>query len=553
MKSVKGLEDIANAVELDMGATDPKTEGASAIALPAYNFDTARASSLAEVDDVPDRRVMETSPRTDAQIVESISTGDPSGLEHMYFGATELGHPVIGFRDSNGNTQVMKVTPSQWMAAKEARRLNRERVLEEQDRQENLNKEKTELRPSFENGLDTVDNEAYRALLVQLFETNPQDAMIRLVNDQRQSQADADKNEQVRMGQLRDQAWATSRSLQEQNTNERAMAVQRVEQSLQQALRSTGDSSAAVAQIRSQQREIALRDRAMSYAPVQSNAMASPAEGMSPRQFQDALASWLALPDVERMIPHPSNPNYESAMGDLMASLNGVVRDIGWQQGLTPEDMPAIAQAANAYLGVHGEVIEIQSLTKENERLQKQIDELKAQQVDVTALQEEATAQRAGISQMQSDVTLKRAKDTNRDGVVSAEEEASFEQDKSTLESGRAAVKGAEKAKARKADAESKTKLNEELLRISKEIDTLTEQIIEVGDDPDYTERVGNWKNAIAALKEEAKMLTDAGTSEEEKLMEAVIDAFGSWKAFEKAVMDSNDPRHDEAVKLAEE
>ena len=509
---------------------------------------------LEEAELMADPRVMEMGQRLSAsEIVGSIKSGNPIGLEHLTLGTTSTGEPAAVYVDDFGRVQHHVLSTAQWMGIKEARSLNRSRVAQRQEETRLLNEKKDELRPSFENGLDTVDNEAYRALLVQLFETNPQDAMIRLVNDQRQSQADAAKNEQLRMGQLRDQAWATSRSLQEQNTNERAMAVQRVEQSLQQALRSTGDSSAAVAQIRSQQREIALRDRAMSYAPVQSNAMASPAEGMSPRQFQDALASWLALPDIERMIPHPSNPNYESALGDLLAALNGVVRDIGGQQGLTPEDMPAIAQAANAYLGVHGEVIEINRLTQENEKLQKLLDELKAQQVDVTALQEEATTQRAGISQMQSDVTLKRAKDTNRDGVVSAEEEASFEQDKSTLESGRAAVKGAEKAKARRADAESKTKLNEELLRISKEIDTLTEQIIEVGDNPDYTERVGNWKNAIAALKEEAKMLTDAGTSEEEKLMEAAIDAFGSWKAFEKAVLDSNDPRHDEAVKLAEE
>tara|TARA_R110000824_G_C15228706_1_gene678278 strand:- start:5698 stop:7395 length:1698 start_codon:yes stop_codon:yes gene_type:complete len=452
MKSVKGLEDIANAVEPDMGATDPKTEGASAIALPAYNFDTARASSLAEVDDVPDRRVMETSPRTDAQIVESISTGDPAGLEHLYFGATELGHPVMGFRDSNGNTQVMKVTSSQWMAAKEARRLNRERVLEEQDRQENLNKEKTELRPTFEDGLDSVDDEAYRALLQQMFEDDPQRAVRELVADRRGSSMDEEKNQAKRDGLKNEQAWETSKRVQNQNINESNQARASLDKARQQAISSTGDSSAAIAQIRSQQREISLRETAMAYAPSPNNATASPSEAMNPRQFKDALRAW--LPMVERMIPHPSNPNIDAAMEDLFGALNGIARDIGWQKGITERDLGAVQQAVSDYLGVHGEAVEIQNLTRENEKLQKEIEDMRplqntpdlspeyfeqAQQ-QVTTTQEEITQRKTSLGDV-------RGKDTNRDGVVSAEEEASFERDKSTLESSRAAVKGAKKAK----------------------------------------------------------------------------------------------------------
>ena len=157
---------------------------------------------------------------------------------------------------------------------------------------------------------------------------------------------------------------------------------------------------------------------------------------------------------VERMIPHPSNPNIDAAMEDLFGALNGIARDIGWQKGITERDLGAVQQAVSDYLGVHGEAVEIQNLTRENEKLQKEIEDMRplqntpdlspeyfeqAQQ-QVTTTQEEITQRKTSLGDV-------RGKDTNRDGVVSAEEEASFERDKSTLESSRAAVKGAKKAK----------------------------------------------------------------------------------------------------------
>jgi len=458
MKDVSGLMNgIAKAVpeEAEAPAEAPQDVSRFNIASELDEMPTKKE----EIDDdlSGDPSVMQSNPRNASQTVAAIYSGDPAGLEGMWFGSTEDGTPSISYIDDYGELQVHRVTPAHWLAAKEARGLNRIKATERQNEMQELEEKKTELRPTFEDGLDSVDDEAYRALLQQMFEDDPQRAVRELVADRRGSSMDEEKNQAKRDALKNEQAWETSKRVQNQNINESNQARADNERERQQLITTTGDATAAIAQNRSQQREISLRETAMAYAPSPNNATASPSEAMNPRQFKDALRAW--LPMVERMIPHPSNPNYDAAMEDLFGALNGIARDIGWQKGITERDLGAVEQAVNDYLGVHGEAVEIQNLTKENEALQKVIDEMKAKQVNVAPAQQMAESQRADISQRQTSLDTIRAKDTNRDGVVSAEEEAKFEQDVSTLESGRDVYQGTASAKFA---AEQKTKREED-------------------------------------------------------------------------------------------
>ena len=452
MRNDQGLADIANAVEPN--TVEPEPNAAEAPAPQQFTpppFTPESGAAFAGVDDVPDNRVMQQAPRSSAQIVDSVSTGDPAGLEHLYFGATAAGDPVIGFLDSNGTPQAMRVTTSQWMAAKESRRANRERVMDEEDRVEKLDKQRKELSGAFNNGLDTVDNEAFRSLLKQLFQDNPQEAMKMLIDDQRGDQRDAEANAKVQAAAIQAQAWSISSALQNDNFKERQGLDARLNESQQKAMTSKGDSSAAIAGINGQRREIAIRDRASAYAPTRQTIGMSPTQAMGPTQVQGMLAAWLAIPEVDRLVPHPNSPDSDIAMKDVLASLNGVATSLGWQQTFTIEDMEEITRAVMTHRNVHGETVELQRLTKENEELKKQIDMANQktygpQQVGQATVDAAMTAGRESrIEANESTARGMEARrgtewdkaDLNADGVVTAQEEAAFTGDVSTLDADR--------------------------------------------------------------------------------------------------------------------
>ena len=332
---------------------------------------------LQEAELMADPRVMMSSPLSASEIVASIKSGNPVGLEHMTLGSTSTGEPAAVYIDDFGQVQHHVLSTSQWMAMKESRSLNRSRVAQQEEKTKKLNKQKEELKGAFENGLDKVDNEAFRALLKQKFQDDPQGAMKMLIDDQRGDQRDAEANARVQADAIQAQDWSISSALQNDNLKERQGLDARLNESQQKAIASTGDSSAAIAGINGQRREIAIRDRASAYAPTRQTIGMSPTQAMGPTQVQGMLAAWLAIPEVDRLVPHPSSPDYASAMEDVLASLNGVATSLGWQQTFTIEDMGRIEQAVMTHRNVHNEAFEIKQLTRDNDLLQKQIDELR--------------------------------------------------------------------------------------------------------------------------------------------------------------------------------
>ena len=392
---------------------------------------------LQEAELMADPRVMMSSPLSASEIVASIKSGNPVGLEHMTLGSTSTGDPAAVYIDDFGQVQHHVLSTSQWMAMKESRSLNRSRVAQQEEKTRKLNEQREELSGAFKNGIDKVDNEAFRALLKQRFQDDPQGAMKMLIDDQRGDQRDAEANAKVQAAAIQAQAWSISSALQNDNFKELEGAKKSIATAQQNAITSKGDSSAVMAGINGQRRNLAIRERASAYTPTPQTIGMSPTQAMGPTQVQGMLAAWLAIPEVDRLVPHPSSPDYASAMEDVLASLNGVATSLGWQQTFTIEDMGRIEQAVMTHRNVHNEAFEIKQLTRDNDLLQKQIDELTAQNIDVSTLQTESAALRTEIDQMRSDYDTKRGKDTDGDGVVTAQEEAAFTEGVSTLDTKR--------------------------------------------------------------------------------------------------------------------
>ena len=432
---------------------------------------------LQEAELMADPRVMKSSPLSASEIVASIKSGNPVGLEHMTLGSTSTGDPAAVYIDDFGQVQHHVLSTSQWMAMKESRSLNRSRVAQQEEKTRKLNEQREELSGAFKNGIDKVDNEAFRALLKQRFQDDPQGAMKMLIDDQRGDQRDAEANAKVQAAAIQAQAWSISSALQNDNFKELEGAKKSIATAQQNAITSKGDSSAVMAGINGQRRNLAIRERASAYTPTPQTIGMSPTQAMGPTQVQGMLAAWLAIPEVDRLVPHPSSPDYASAMEDVLASLNGVATSLGWQQTFTIEDMGRIEQAVMTHRNVHGETVELQRLTKENEELKKQIDMANQktygpQQVGQATVDAAMTAGRESrIEANESTARGMEARrgtewdraDLNADGVVTAQEEAAFTEDVSTLDADRKTRKqqkdaASTAAAAKKSDASSEAR-----------------------------------------------------------------------------------------------
>jgi len=79
-------------------------------------------------------------------VSDAVRRGTPSGLEFGSYGALADGTPVFGFMGENGQRQVIRLTPQQWMAGLENRSLAR------RETQYRIDKKKTQetLRPQFQ-------------------------------------------------------------------------------------------------------------------------------------------------------------------------------------------------------------------------------------------------------------------------------------------------------------------------------------------------------------------------------------------------------------------
>lgn len=436
-----------------------------------------------------DPRIMSSHPLSASEIVASIKSGNPVGLEHMTLGSSDIGEPIVIYLDDFGQVQHHKVTTAQWMGMKEARSLNRQRVAMHEEEKRLLNEKKDELRRPFETHLETVDDPLYATYLQRLFDENPDAAFEQVINDRRQSQLDEKKNLKTRNDQMRAQAWQTSQAKLQQLQSQNKNAMSNLERMTQQALSSNTDASADMANIRHEQRVVSLRQNAMTYSPTPQTAMLSPSEAYDPVQLKNLLASWLALPEVDRLVPHPSNTDYAAGMKNVFAALNNIASQIGWNKGFdaqNPNDIEAIESASLAYRNVHGEAMEIKRLEYENKKLLEQIKSLPSQDpILVPQLKEQHQQQTEDIAGKRSELERNRAMDTNNDGVVSDKERASFEEDVKSLETGReqvAAIKAKEEAELAASQEADKA---EQLADLEKEMKLVEKDLFDL--DKDFT------------------------------------------------------------------
>jgi hypothetical protein len=516
---------------------------------------------LQEAELMADPRVMMSSPLSASEIVASIKSGNPVGLEHMTLGSTSTGDPAAVYIDDFGQVQHHVLSTSQWMAMKESRSLNRSRVAQQEEKTRKLNEQREELSGAFKNGIDKVDNEAFRALLKQRFQDDPQGAMKMLIDDQRGDQRDAEANAKVQAAAIQAQAWSISSALQNENLRERQGLDARLNEAQQKAMTSKGDSSAAIAGINGQRREIAIRDRASSYVPTPQTIGMSPTQAMSPTQVQGMLAAWLAIPEVDRLVPHPSSPDYASAMEDVVASLNGVATDLGWQQTFTIEDMGRIEQAVMTHRNVHGETVELQRLAKENEELKKDIEALHSSRSPQAA--QEQVSLSAAIEANESTARGMEARrgtewdkaDLNADGVVTAQEEAAFTGDVSTLDADRKtrqqqkdAASTAAAAKKSDASSEARADASQAMINAVDEMENATttgvkDRAREAYNDAFYKYNEDEIREQIRTL---TKQLANSGKYKDSK-------GRGIAQRYDAALKDSNHEVHQLAKKLQAE
>lgn len=480
-----------------------------------------------------DPRVMQSNPRNASQIVAAVTSGDPAGLEHMWFGSTLDGTPSITYIDDFGQVQVHRVTTAQWLAGQEARGLNRMKATEKQNEMQELNEKKTELRPTFEDGLDSVDDPAYRALLQQMFDDDPQLAIRELIEDRRGSSMDEEKNQAKREAMKKQQAWGASQRQQGRRLQELDTEKKRIDATREQLMQGNEDPSAGLAQIANAKRMWRAEEDAMTHSPVPATAGMSPSEGMSSQQFQNALASWLPL--IDGMIPHTSTPQYETIMrNEVLPALNEIAMKTGWQEGLTEFDLEQVDTAIFKYRNVHGEAIQIHTLTKENEALQVMIDELKAQQKDATPIQQ---AQKTRQEYMEK-------KDINKDGVIDTWEQQ-YEVDPAKVEllkTDRAEYQGTAAAKARIKTEEADTEQFEKQRELLEEYTELSSQLYDLDIAPSARTQVEerheelykklNEENMQEDLVANLKRLAEIEGMEYSELIEALKDKDHEKHAF---------------------
>ena len=333
------------------------------------------SAALEEAELMADPRVMDRGQKLSAsEIVGSIKSGNPIGLEHLTLGATSTGEPAAVYLDDFGRVQHHVLSTSQWMGIKESRSLNRSRVAQHQQKQEKLNKQRNELRGSFEDGLQHLVSEPFKALLKQKFEEDPQNAVEMLVKWRRLDQQDQDAADRLTEQVMQQQASMTAlgqiKTYQASLDKDEQDSLNRYNAGVNDP---DMDASAVQAQRNNESRKGALQRSALSHAPAPNSSMLPPNLAMNPAALQGALKDWLPL--IDNMVPHPSDDNYATILiKEVLPLLNEVAGSVGWQVPMDELALPDITNAIYKHRKVHGEAIEIQTLRDENEKLKAEIE-----------------------------------------------------------------------------------------------------------------------------------------------------------------------------------
>ena len=114
------------------------------------------------------------SPTDRGVAVDAIKTGNLSALENVDFGVAGDGAPVIGFMDENGNRQVIRITPGEWLT----RLSNRDLARKEMQFQVNAEKKRQSHKAMFHSLVAASGfSEGDRRSLRMAWELDPDNAM----------------------------------------------------------------------------------------------------------------------------------------------------------------------------------------------------------------------------------------------------------------------------------------------------------------------------------------------------------------------------------------
>jgi hypothetical protein len=432
-----------------------------------------------------DPRVMMSRPLSPAEIVDSISTGNPVGLEHLNLGTDHRGNPMAIWYDDKGFLQTTKLSTSQWMGIKEARSLNRSKMGQRMQERKQLAEDREELRPSFEHSLDMVDIEPYRALLTQQFEDNPQLATKNLVDFLRLNQIDDKKAAAVADAAMAEAANAVAQRQHGGFVNGIASHDATVKQRHADAVQKGGKDidELVMAQQHHDRRINAIRGGAV-YAPTPRNARNRPSQAYGSNvvttyeAWLKMLAEGIPNPDgsiSSFTIPHPSAPDFESRKAEILQQIQRIEGMLGWQERSNGDDMNQIMAAVNNHYSVHGEAIHIQTLQDENDKLRKQIEELEKLPVDEGGGAQ--PAMRAELESQQEAITEFSAMDIDKSGTIEDWEQKwdqpAHEKRVATAEGQRAGAKAQRSGAARAAKAEAVAESNKEKAKIRDAVDAL--------------------------------------------------------------------------------
>jgi hypothetical protein len=422
-------------------------------------------------------------PTTFTERVDALDSANPAGLGQWKFMTGRHGEPVAVTEDDEGRLQYITISDEKWISLHQQQWKQNQAITDENERLEKLDKQRTELRPSFEDGLQHLTSEPFKALLKQKFEEDPQNAVEMLIKWRRLDQRDRDATDSAadRLAEqiIQQQAAMTARGkIQAKDTS-----IKNAEQdSLNRYNAGVNDpdidASVVLARRNSESRKGLLEKAALNHSPAPNSSMLPPNLAKSPADFQGALKDWLPL--IDNMVPHPSDDNYGMIVRDeVLPLLNEVAGSVGWLEPMDELALPQIVSAIYKHRNVHGEAIEIQTLRDENDKLRAEIEQGAKDPAVVQALERQHTARGTQITEAES-------MDLDKSGTVDIWErgDAPDERDVKSIEDVRTKTAEQKSREAKERGADLRTAEREDLAKRNKRKSTLRDEIreLELGD-----------------------------------------------------------------------
>ena len=307
-------------------------------------------------------------PRTMAEKVESLNTGDPAGIGQWRLGTGRHNEPVIMTEDDQGRMQFLTVTDEKWMAIKQAQEENNAKVRQYEKEQQELTDAITENQGAFEYGLQNLDdgsNPMFSAALKDAYQKDPINTLKMMYDLQRLEDRDSERAAQIKWKIGNDNAYQRSAQVAQQTIDSWSTHYKNQLDFYESQL-STDPNADNTVHSNAKRHLMAhadLASRAASFKPHQGMDMSlSPGVALgNPYMAKECYKTWLQLlelgvPQVGQspvqmsITDRDSDNSWEANAANVMQHLQWLSSQFGWQAPIEL-DMVAIQQAFKEHVG----------------------------------------------------------------------------------------------------------------------------------------------------------------------------------------------------------